>query len=155
MLPWILFNVFVVLLLALDLGVFHRKAHSVAVREALVWSCVWITLALAFNAGIYFFLGGERALEFLTGYVIEKSLSIDNVFVFLMIFTYFRVPSEYQHRVLFWGVFGALVMRGLFIAAGVALIERFHSIIYVFGAFLIFTGIRMTLDKNKEIHSEK
>jgi tellurite resistance protein TerC len=155
LLTWILFNAFVILLLALDLGVFHRKAHTVSIREALMWSAVWITLALIFNAGIYFFSGHERALEFLAGYLIEKSLSIDNVFVFVMIFAYFRVPSEYQHRVLFWGVFGALIMRAIFIAAGIVLIEKFHWVIYIFGAFLIVTGIRMGQHKDQEIHPER
>lgn len=155
LLIWILFNAFVILLLALDLGVFHRKAHTVAIREALLWSAFWVTLALAFNAGVYFYLGSERALEFLTGYLIEKALSVDNVFVFLMIFAYFRVPAEYQHRVLFWGVFGALIMRAVFIAAGIALIERFHWVIYVFGGFLILTGIRMSMHKDQEIHPDR
>ena len=152
---WILFNLAVIGMLALDLGVFHRRAHVVRVREALIWSCVWIASAMLFNLGVYFVSGTERALEFLAGYLIEKSLSVDNVFVFVMIFGYFRVPAEYQHRVLFWGVFGALIMRALFIAAGITLIERFHWIIYVFGAFLIFTGIKMSRHKGAEIHPER
>ncbi len=152
---WILFNLAVIAMLALDLGVFHRTAHVVRVREALAWSAVWIALALLFNLGIYFVSGTERALEFLAGYLIEKSLSIDNVFVFVMIFGYFRVPAQYQHRVLFWGVFGALIMRAIFIAAGITLIERFHWIIYIFGAFLIFTGIKMSRHRANEIDPER
>jgi tellurite resistance protein TerC len=152
---WIGFNVFVLSMLALDLGVFHRRAHAVRVREAVIWSVVWIALAGVFNIGLYFGFGGERALEFLTGYLIEKSLSIDNLFVFLIIFSYFRVPAEYQHRVLFWGVLGALVMRAGFIAGGVALIERFHWIIYIFGGFLILTGIKMSQHKDKELHPDR
>ncbi len=152
---WIGFNLFVLLMLALDLGVFHRKAHVVKTREALLWSAVWIAMALLFNLGIYFWQGQKVALEFLTGYLIEKSLSVDNIFVFIMIFAYFGVPALYQHKVLFWGILGALVMRALFIASGVALIERFHWIIYVFGAFLILTGAKMAWQKDKEIHPEK
>lgn len=152
---WIGFNLFVLLMLALDLGVFHRKAHVVKTREALLWSAVWIAMALLFNLGIYFWQGQKVALEFLTGYLIEKSLSVDNIFVFIMIFAYFGVPALYQHKVLFWGILGALVMRALFIASGVALIERFHWIIYVFGAFLILTGVKMAWQKDKEIHPEK
>jgi tellurite resistance protein TerC len=152
---WIGFNLFVVAMLALDLGVFHRKAHAVKVREALLWSAAWIALAGVFNVVIYMGYGTQRALEFLTGYVIEKSLSIDNLFVFLIIFSYFRVPAKYQHRVLFWGVLGALIMRAAFIATGVTLIERFHWIIYIFGAFLIWTGIKMSQNKNTEVHPER
>jgi TerC family integral membrane protein len=142
-------------MLALDLGVFHRRAHAVRVREAVIWSVVWIALAGVFNIVLYFGFGGERALEFLTGYLIEKSLSIDNLFVFLIIFSYFRVPAEFQHRVLFWGVLGALVMRAGFIAGGVVLIERFHWIIYIFGGFLILTGIKMSQHKDKELHPDR
>ncbi len=152
---WIGFNVFVLAMLALDLGVFHRKAHVVKIKEALIWSAVWITLALLFNLGIYFWRGEVAALEFLTGYLLEKSLSVDNVFVFLLIFSYFRVPALCQHKVLFWGILGALIMRAIFIAAGITLIQQFHWVIYVFGAFLIFTGIKMALQKDKEIHPEK
>jgi tellurite resistance protein TerC len=152
---WIGFNVFVLAMLALDLGVFHRKAHAVKVREAILWSVVWIALAGVFNVLLYFGFGGERALEFLTGYLIEKSLSIDNLFVFLIIFSYFRVPAEFQHRVLFWGVLGALVMRAAFIAGGVALIERFHWIMYIFGGFLILTGIKMSQHKDRELHPDR
>lgn len=151
---WIGFIVFVIAMLVVDLKVFHRDEHEVSVKEALVWSAIWIGLALLFNAGIYFWLGGERALEFLTGYLIEKSLSMDNLFVFLLIFAYFGVAPRYQHDVLFWGILGALVMRGVFVAAGVTLIEQFHWIIYVFGAFLIYTGIKLALEKDKEINPE-
>lgn len=152
---WIGFNVFVLAMLALDLGVFHRKSHEVKIKEALIWSGVWISLALIFNYGLYLWRGAEPALEFLTGYLIEKSLSVDNIFVFIMIFAYFKVPALYQHKILFWGILGALVMRAIFIATGVALIEKFHWIIYVFGAFLIITGIKMAVQKDKEIHPEK
>jgi tellurite resistance protein TerC len=152
---WIAFSIFVLAMLALDLGVFHRKAHEVKIKEALIWSAVWIGLALLFNLGIYFWRGEVAALEFLTGYLLEKSLSVDNVFVFLLIFSYFRVPVLCQHKVLFWGILGALIMRAVFIAAGITLIQQFHWVIYVFGAFLIFTGIKMALQKDKEIHPEK
>jgi tellurite resistance protein TerC len=152
---WVGFNLFVLAMLALDLGVFHRRAHEIHVREALVWSVVWITLALLFNVVVYFWRGTETALEFLTGYLLEKSLSVDNIFVFLMIFTYFRVPYVHQHKVLFWGIIGALVMRALFIATGVTLIQKFHWVIYIFGIFLIITGIKMATQKDKEIHPER
>lgn len=153
--PWIGFTGLVLALLVLDLGVFHRRTHSVGLKEALIWSAIWIALALAFNAGLYFVSGPEPALQFFTGYLIEKSLSVDNIFIFVLIFTYFSVPSEYQHRVLFWGVLGALVMRAIFILVGAALLENFHWIIYIFGAFLVFTGIRMGMHKEKEIHPDK
>ncbi len=152
---WIGFNIFVLVMLALDLGVFHRKAHVVSFREAIAWSVVWVALALLFNLGIYFWSGSQRAVEFLTGYLIEKSLSVDNIFVFLMIFTYFRVPGQYQHKVLFWGIIGALVMRAAFIFAGVALIKQLHWIIYIFGAFLVYTGVKMVTGHGKEIHPER
>jgi tellurite resistance protein TerC len=152
---WIAFNVFLLGMLALDLGVFHRKAHEVKLKEALIWSCVWIGLALLFNLGILLWLGSEPALAFLTGYLIEKSLSVDNLFVFALIFSYFHVPSQYQHKVLFWGIIGALVMRTIFIFAGVALIQQFHWLIYVFGGFLIFTGIKMVWAKGKQIDPER
>lgn len=155
LIPWILFTLFIVVMLAIDLGVFNRKDHEVKVKEALVWSGVWVGLALAFNAVVYFWKGQEVAVQFFTGYVIEKSLSIDNIFVFLQVFAYFSVPAVYQHKILFWGVLGAIVMRAIFIVAGVALISKFHWIIYVFGAFLVFTGIKMVLAKNKELHPEK
>jgi tellurite resistance protein TerC len=151
---WVGFTIFVLGMLALDLGVFHRSAHAVSLKEAGMWSAVWITLALVFNAIVYAFLGPEVGLQFLTGYLIEKSLSVDNIFVFVLVFSYFSVPAIYQHRVLFWGIFGALVMRAVLIATGAALIERFHWIIYIFGAFLVFTGIRMAFHKDEELHPE-
>lgn len=152
---WTCFIGFVLVMLALDLGVFHRKSHEIKIKEALIWSAVWIGLALAFNYGIYVFMGKEKAIEFLTGYVIEKSLSIDNLFVFIMLFTYFNVNTKYQHKVLFWGILGALVMRAIFIFAGVALINKFHWIIYVFGVVLVFTGIKMLFHKDEKIDPDK
>ena len=162
---WIGFNLFVLAMLALDLGVFHRKSHAVSTKEALTWSIVWISLSLVFNAVIYFFwdrmvpdssyTNREAALAFLTGYLIEKSLSVDNIFVFILIFSFFGVPGKYQHRVLFWGILGALIMRGTLIAVGAALLEQFHWIIYVFGAFLIFTGIRMVLKHDENVEPDK
>ncbi|MEW6335922.1 MAG: TerC family protein [Acidobacteriota bacterium] len=153
--PWLAFNGFVLAMLALDLGVFHRTAHAVSLKEAGIWSAVWIALALVFNAGIYLWKGQEPALQFLAGYLIEKSLSVDNIFVFVLIFGFFAVPAPYQHRVLFWGIIGALLMRGAFIAAGAALLAKFHWIIYVFGAFLVVTGIKMALVRSDGIHPEK
>lgn len=153
---WIAFNTFVVAMLVLDLKVFHRHAHEVKIKEALLWSLFWIVLSLLFNAGIYIVDGTEPALQFFTGYIIEKSLSVDNLFVFLMIFSYFKVPAKYQHTVLFWGILGALIMRGLLILLGVTLIQRFHWILYVFGAFLVFTGIKMAFQRETvEIHPER
>lgn len=146
------FNLFVAAMLALDLGVFHRKAHEVKIKEAVLWSVVWIGLALVFCLGLYHVEGKEPALQFLTGYLIEKSLSVDNIFIFVLIFTHFRVPQIYQHKILFWGVLGALVMRGILIAVGATLIERFHWILYVFGGFLIFTGIKMAFQKETDLH---
>ncbi len=154
LLVWGVFSVVVLLLLVLDLKVFHRKAHTVNIKEALLLSAFWVALALLFNLLIYFWKGPDKALEFLTGYLLEKSLSVDNLFIFLLIFSYFKVPSLYQHKVLFWGIIGALVMRFLFIFAGIALIERFHWVIYIFGAFLVFIGIKMTMYKDKELHPE-
>jgi tellurite resistance protein TerC len=150
---WGGFNLFILLMLALDLGVFHRKAHEVKFREALVWSFIWIVLALIFNIFIWHQFGKTRAIEYLTGYIIEKSLSIDNIFVFVLIFSSFNVPSAYQHKVLFWGVIGALIMRAVFIFAGVSLIERFHWIIYIFGIFLVYTGIKIAREKGTRIES--
>jgi len=152
---WIGFIGFVLAMLALDLGVFHRKAHEVRVREALIWTGVWISLALVFNLGVYFWFGSERALEFLTGYVIEKALSVDNIFVFIVVFSAFAVPPKLQHRVLFWGILGALVMRAFFIVVGAALLHRFHWVIYIFGAFLVFTGLKLLLQRNDEVHPER
>ena len=152
---WVAFNVFVLMMLAVDLGVVHRRSHEVTLKEALVWSGIWIALALLFALGVYSWYGPQPALEFLTGYLIEKSLSVDNIFVFVLIFSYFKVPARYQHKVLFWGVLGALVMRAIFIFAGIALLQRLHWIIYVFGALLILTGIKMAAEKDKEIHPDK
>ncbi len=154
-LAWITFNAFILSMLALDLAVFHRKSHEIKIKEGLVWSGAWIALALLFNLGVYHWYGRGPALEFLTGYLIEKSLSIDNIFVILLIFSYFRVPARYQHKVLFWGILGALVMRAIFIFLGISLIQRFHWIMYVFGAFLILTGLKMVATKDREIHPEK
>ena len=151
---WVGFNVFVLAMLAIDLGIFHRTAHEVSLREAAAWSTVWVMLALAFAVGIHRFMGPQAGLEFLTGYLIEKALSVDNIFVFVLLFSYFRVPPRYQHRVLFWGILGALVMRGAMIAAGAALLAEFHWIIYVFGAFLVFTGIRMAMQTEHDIEPD-
>jgi len=141
--------------MALDLGVFHRRRHEIRFKEAAAWSAVWITLALAFAGLVWRVRGGHSALEFLTGYIIEESLSVDNLFVFLLIFSYFAVPATEQHGVLFWGILGAMVLRAVFIVAGVALIERFEWVIYVFGAILIYSGIKMGLAKDKEIHPDQ
>ncbi len=151
---WIGFNVFVLAMLALDLGVFHKKCHVVTFKESMAWTVVWIGLALIFNLWIWQHFGSQKALEFFTGYVIEKSLSVDNVFVFALLFSYFAVPAIYQHKVLFWGVLGALVMRAGMIVLGAALITKFAWIIYVFGAFLILTGLKMIFKKEEEIHPE-
>jgi tellurite resistance protein TerC len=152
---WIGFNVFVLVMLALDLGVFHRKAHVVSFKESIAWTVVWVGLAMIFNLGIAHYMGNEKGLEFFTGYVIEKSLSVDNVFVFALLFSYFAVPPPYQHKVLFWGILGALVMRAIMIGLGAKLIEEFAWIIYVFGAFLIITGIKMIVKREEEIHPER
>lgn len=152
---WIGFNAFVLGMLALDLGVFHKKSHTVSVREALTWTGVWVTLALFFNLFVYFYFGEELAVEFFTGYLIEKSLSVDNIFVIIMIFSYFQVPQEYQHKVLFWGILGALVMRVIFIFSGIELIHRFHWLIYIFGGFLVFTGVRMLTASEQKFDPEK
>jgi tellurite resistance protein TerC len=146
---WVAFNAFVIVLLAIDLGIFHRKAHEVSLREATAWSIVWIALSLLFAGGIYLYAGARPATEFLTGYLIEKSLSVDNIFVMVLIFTYLDVPARYQHRVLFWGILGALVMRGTFIAIGAILLAHFHWVIYIFGAILIVTGARMVIREEK------
>lgn len=151
---WIGFNVFVLLMLALDLGVFHRKNHEVSLKESLTWTGVWISLALIFNTFVYFRFGREMAVQFLTGYLIEKSLSVDNIFVIMLVFSYFRVPGLYQHKVLFLGILGALVMRVIFIFAGIELIHRFHWLIYIFGGFLIITGFRMLFSKETKINPE-
>ncbi len=152
---WIIFNLFVLGMLAIDLGVFHRKAHEVKLKEALIWSGVWISLAMIFNAGLYFWQGPKPALEFLTGYVIEKSLSVDNIFVFVMVFSFFKVPPLCQHKVLFWGILSALIMRAILIVVGAALIAKFHWIIYVFGGFLVITGIKMLVLRDQSMDPEK
>ncbi|KQC09702.1 MAG: tellurium resistance protein TerC [Smithella sp. SDB] len=152
---WIIFGVFIFAMLALDLGVFNRKAHVIKMKEALLWTSFWITMALSFGTGVYYFYGHSKALEFFTAYIIEYSLSIDNLFVFLLIFRFFNVPPAYEHKALFWGILLALITRAAFIFAGVALINKFHWIMYVFGAFLIFTGIKMALNKETEVHPDK
>ena len=151
---WGGFIVFVLAMLALDLGVFHRKTHEVKFKEALTWTGVWISLALLFNLGIWWKFGGESALNFLSGYLIEKSLSVDNIFVFVVIFSAMKIPALYQHRVLFWGILSALVLRAGMIFAGVAMLERFHWLIYVFGGFLILTGVKLFVQRNHEEHPE-
>lgn len=152
---WTLFNVFVLGMLALDLGVFHRKSETITVKDALIWTGIWITLAMAFNLFIYYYFGKQHAIEFFTGYLIEKSLSVDNIFVIILIFSYFHVPPEYQHKVLFWGILGALVMRVTFILTGIELIHRFHWLIYIFGGFLVITGVRMVFGGDTKIDPEK
>jgi len=152
---WILFNLFVVAMLALDLGALNRRSHSVGFREALAWSGVWIALAAAFAVLVLFWQGRAQALQFVTGYVIELSLSVDNLFVFLVIFRYFRVPDEHQHKVLFAGILGALLMRGVFVLAGVGLIGRFSWITYAFGALLVYSGLKLLQQREMEIHPEK
>ena len=152
---WVGFNLFILLMLALDLFVFNRKAHTISVREATIWSAVWISLALLFDLLIFFRFGKVKALEFLTGYVIEKSLSIDNIFVFILIFSFFAVRDKYQHKVLFYGVLGAIVMRAVFIFTGIALIQRFHWIVLIFGGFLLLTGIRMLFNTDIKVDPEK
>jgi tellurite resistance protein TerC len=152
---WLGFNLLVLALLSLDLGVFHRKAHAVSAKEAGIWTAVWVALGLLFGVAVYFWQGSQTALEYLTGYLVEKSLSVDNIFVFVVIFGAFRVPAAYQHRVLFFGILGALVMRGALIAAGSMLLEHFHWAIYVFGAFLILIGIRMAVHRQSEPHPDK
>lgn len=152
---WSAFNLFVLAMLALDLGVFHRKSHTVGVKEALTWTGVWITLAMLFNLFIYYYFDKDKAIEFFTGYLIEKSLSIDNIFVIIMIFSYFNVPTSYQHKVLFWGILGALVMRVIFILTGIELIHKFHWLIYIFGGFLVITGIKMLTSGDTKLEPEK
>jgi len=152
---WVGFNLFVLAMLAIDLGVFHRKSHVVTFKESMTWTVVWVTLALVFNVGVWHFAGPQKGLEFFTGYVIEKSLSVDNVFVFALLFSYFAVPPLYQHKVLFWGILGALIMRAIMIVGGAALITKFAWIIYIFGAFLILTGIKMIVKRDEEMHPER
>jgi integral membrane protein, TerC family len=148
---WLAFFGFIAAMLALDLGVFHRVAHEVKMKEALRWCAVWIGLALAFNVLLWWWRGPVLAKEFFAAYIVEKALSVDNVFVFILVFTYFRVPPRFQHRVLFWGVVGAVVMRTVFILVGVSVIARFHWVLYIFGAFLVFTGIKMALPGKSEV----
>jgi tellurite resistance protein TerC len=154
-LQWGFFFALLLGMLVLDLGVFNRKAHRVGLREAVFWSVVWTLVALAFNAWVYYRFGRQFGLEFLTGYIIERSLSFDNIFVFIVIFNYFAVPAEFQHRVLFWGILGALISRGIFIAMGTALITRFEWLILVFGAFLVYTGVKIFKEKEAEVHPER
>jgi len=151
--PWLWFGfvAFVLAMLALDLGVFHKKDHEVSVKEALTWTAVWVSLALLFNAGIHFWFGSERALEFLSGYVIEKALSVDNIFVFIVIFSAFAVPPKLQHRVLLWGILSALVLRAVFVVLGAALLSRFHWLSYLFGVFLLFTGIKLLVQRQGHV----
>ena len=152
---WIFFNIFVVMAVALDLGVFHRRPHKIGLREAALWSGLWVGLSVLFGVGVFWFLGRQPALEFFTGYLIEKALSIDNLFLFLVIFSAFSVDERVQHRLLAWGVLGALVMRGIMIALGAALVERFAWIMYVFGAFLVYAGIHMLVAKTENTHPEE
>lgn len=155
LLLWVVFNVFIIAMLIIDLVVFHQDEHEESVKEALIWTGVWIALALVFGIGVYYYMGSQTALDYYTGYLIEKSLSVDNIFVFLLVFSYFNVPAKYQHKVLFWGIFGALVMRLVFIFVGVTLLNEFHWIIYVFGGLLIYTGIKLAFEKDKEVHPER
>jgi tellurite resistance protein TerC len=149
---WVAFNVAVLAILALDLGVLHRRSSKVSIKEAATWSAVWVALSLCFAFAIYRNMGKQSGLEFLTGYLIEYALSVDNIFVFVLIFTYFNVPEKYQHRVLFWGIIGALVLRGVMIIAGSALVARFAWTLYIFGAFLVFTGLKMALQKKEDVY---
>jgi tellurite resistance protein TerC len=156
---WAVFGVLIASMLALDLGVFHRRPHAIGLKEALGWSAMWIAVALLFNLAVYVWYQDashpHAGLEFLTGYLIEKSLSVDNIFVFLLIFSHFGVDARYQHRVLFWGILGALIMRAVFIVTGVTLIRRFDWVIYIFGGILIFSGVKMAVQKEREIHPER
>lgn len=155
-LVYVFFTAAVIALLVVDLGLFQRKTHEIKIKEALAWSAVWISLALLFNLGLLFWRGKEPALQFVTGYLIELSLSVDNLFVFLLIFMYFKVPAVYQHKVLFWGILGAQIMRGLLIGVGVVLIAQFHWILYLFGLFLVFTGIKMGVQEEEaEVRPER
>jgi tellurite resistance protein TerC len=152
---WVGFNLFVAAMLAIDLGLFHKKDHTVTPKEAGVWTAVWVTISLIFCAGIWYFSGRVPALQWLTAYVVEYSLSVDNLFVFLMVFGYFRVAPEHQHRVLFWGIIGAFIMRAVLIIAGTALVKEFHWLIYLFGAFLVFTAVKMQLSKDEAVDPEQ
>ena len=150
LLLWVVFGAVILILFALDLGVFHRKSHQVGIKEALIWSGIWLAVAIIFNLLVYFWMGKELAIEFAAGYLVERTLSFDNLFVFLLIFTYFKVPSIHQYKVLFWGIIAALVMRGVFVVAGIELIDKFHWIVYLFGAFLFVSGLKLLLRKDEE-----
>ena len=152
---WVGFSLFILIMLSLDLGLFNRKAHTIRYREAWIWTGVWVTLAMIFAFLVFSYQGSQRGFEFLTGYIIELSLSVDNLFVFLLIFSYFKVPAKFQHRVLFWGVMGALFMRLTMIFVGAALIDRFHWIIYIFGGFLVYTGIKMFRQEEVDVHPDQ
>lgn len=152
---WVGFNVFVLAMLAIDLGLFHRKEHTVSPKEAGIWTAVWVSISLLFCGGIWYFSGREPALQWFTAYVVEYSLSVDNLFVFLMVFGYFRVAPEHQHRVLFWGIIGAFIMRAVLILAGTALVKEFHWLIYLFGAFLVFTAVKMLISKDEDVDPEQ
>lgn len=154
LLVWIVFVVFILVVLALDLGVFHKKSHTVGFKESIIWSAVWIALAMCFAGVLYVWRGQEDTLLYLTGYVIEKSLSVDNLFVFLLIFSFFRIPNQYQHKILFYGIVGALIMRAFFIWAGIAVLEKFHWVIYLFGALLIVSGIKMLMPEKGDANLE-
>jgi tellurite resistance protein TerC len=151
---WVGFNLFVLVMMAIDLGLFHRKAHSVRIREAAIWCGICVATALIFAYGIYYYRNGYQSLAFLTGYVVEMALSVDNIFVFVLIFAYFNVPAQYQHRALFWGIIGALVLRGAMIGVGVTLVQAFGWIMYVFGAFLVYTGLKMAFQKDEDLEPE-
>lgn len=155
MIGWIGFNAFVLSMLALDLGVFHKKAHTVSFKEALAWSAAWMTLAFIFAGGLFFYQGSVAGTAFITGYLVEKALSVDNIFVILLIFSYFKIPERYQHKVLFWGILGALVMRAAFIVLGIELIEHFHWVLYLFGGFLILSGIKMAFKPHEDVDPSK
>ncbi|MFA5584540.1 MAG: TerC family protein [Bacteriovoracaceae bacterium] len=154
LLVWSIFVIFILLVLALDLGVFHKKSHTVGFKESIIWSVVWIAMALIFAVVLFFWRGQEDMMLYLTGYVIEKSLSVDNLFVFLLIFSFFRIPGEYQHKILFYGILGALVMRAFFIWAGIAVLQKFNWVIYIFGALLIVSGIKMLLPEKGDANLE-
>ncbi len=151
---WIGFTVFIIVMLLIDLMIFNRKPHQITIKESLIWTGIWIALSCVFGVGVLWFLGQATAVDYFAGYLIEKSLSMDNIFVFILIFNYFNVPPKYQHEVLFWGIFGALVFRFLFIFAGVALLQQFHWVVYIFGAFLIYTAYKLAMETKKEVHPE-